>query len=147
MSNPPHYRGDQHYAWRGGRRVQANGYVIRYAPDHPKAHAGCVYEHVLVVEAALGHLLPPKAVVHHHDEQKANNAPGNLVACEDESYHRLLHKRMRAFAETGDANAVRCSYCHTYDVPPQIAVFANGRGHHRDCLNRYQRAQRATRAS
>jgi hypothetical protein len=65
-------------------------------PDHPRANTrGYVYEHILVAESVLGHSLPAGAVVHHVDGNKHNNAPGNLVICEDDAYHRLLHTRMR----------------------------------------------------
>ena len=42
--------------WRGGHRI-VNGYVAVYAPDHPAAHNGVVFEHRLVAEKELGRLL------------------------------------------------------------------------------------------
>jgi hypothetical protein len=63
-----------------------------------------LYLHRVQAEAALGHPLPPKAVVHHAD--------GTLVICQDQSYHMLLHQRMRVLARGGDQNTQRiCSAC------------------------------------
>lgn len=53
-----------------------------------------VYEHVWLAEKALGKPLPEKAVVHHMNEQPADNyTPFNLVICPDQAYHLLLHRR------------------------------------------------------
>ncbi len=46
-------------------------------------------------ERALGYAMPPGAVVHHHDRNRANNTNTNLVICQDAKYHRLLHSGMR----------------------------------------------------
>jgi HNH endonuclease len=57
---------------------------------------GRVGLHVLVAEKALGKPLPKGAIVHHVDGNTLNNAPSNLVICQDQAYHCLLHKRQRA---------------------------------------------------
>lgn len=66
--------------------------------------------HRLRAEKALGKPLPAGAVVHHADGSKRPDAP--LVICQDETYHRLLHIRMRVKAHGGnpDTDAV-CCYC------------------------------------
>lgn len=57
-------------------------------------------EHVVIAERALGHPLPKGATVHHVDENKSNNANTNLVICENNSYHKYLH-RLQAVANAG----------------------------------------------
>jgi hypothetical protein len=52
--------------------------------------------HILIAEKALGRRLPNGAVVHHVDEDKSNDSNRNLVICENQSYHLLLHARIRA---------------------------------------------------
>lgn len=81
------------------------------APWHPKASSsGCVYEHVLVAERALGRFLPNGAEVHHADENPRHNANRNLVICQDKAYHKLLHARARVVRLGGDPDAQRiCS--------------------------------------
>lgn len=72
--------------------------------------------HVLLAEKALGKKLPKGVVVHHIDSNGLNNDPSNLVICPDEAYHQLLHLRMRALAECGNADWRKCPYCKEWDA-------------------------------
>lgn len=133
-----HASGENNPAWRGGRNKHGDGYVLLFRKDHPHAVGrGYVLEHRLVAESALGRPLPSKAVVHHHDEIRDRNVPGNLVLCEDENYHKLLHMRMRALTACGNANAYRCTHCKGYDRQNEITIIARKSGeiisYHRDC--------------
>lgn len=57
-----------------------------------------VYEHVHLAEKALGKSLPKGAVVHHMNENRADNhTPFNLVVCPSQLYHVLLHQRMKLY--------------------------------------------------
>lgn len=99
-------------------------YVVVHAPGHPRAGTkGFVLEHILVAEKALGHHLPKSAQVHHVDENGQNNAPSNLVICQDQQYHKLLHRRMKALAATGNADAMQCNVCGAWDEPKNLRVF------------------------
>lgn len=82
------------------------------APDHPRASKGYVLEHILVVEAALGHLLPLFAVTHHVDENSLNNRRSNLCVLQDQAEHRELHTKLRVLRAGGDPWKDRiCSCC------------------------------------
>jgi hypothetical protein len=71
--------GQKNHEWKGGRRLDSDGYVLIYAPDHPCANNnGCVREHRLVMEAHLGRYLEPQEVVHHINNDKADNRIENL---------------------------------------------------------------------
>jgi HNH endonuclease len=89
------------------RHVQAS------APHHPKASSsGCVYEHIIVAERALGRHLPPSAQVHHVDGNPRNNVPSNLVICQDMAYHKLLHYRAKVMRAGGNPNTDKvCCDC------------------------------------
>jgi hypothetical protein len=89
-------RGEASITWKGGRSVMGSGYVRVYVPGHHRATNGYVLEHIIVAEKALGRPLEEKHPVHHFDLNRANNANSNLVICEDEAYHKLLHQRQRA---------------------------------------------------
>jgi HNH endonuclease len=95
---PGHRTGQFVSNWKGGKRHHKDRYVWVLARNHPRASVGYVMEHTLVAERALGHYLPTGAVVHHVDGNKWNNTPTNLVICQDQAYHVLLHKRQRALA-------------------------------------------------
>lgn len=130
--------------WQGGRTIHAAGYVMVFAPQHERAGPnGYVFEHILVVEKALGHGLPLKARVHHVDENKRRNVGGNLVVCEDNGYHQLLHRRQRALDACGNPNAVRCGYCGKYDRQEEMYICPRKNrspsGYHRDCGRDYER--------
>lgn len=104
-------------------------------------------EHVQVVERVLGKPLPPKAVVHHIDENRSNNHPANLVICPDHAYHALIHRRMRALAECGHAHWRKCWICKKYDDPKNLAIPKRedkGCIQHLSCLNALRANQKRT---
>ncbi len=134
-------------AWKGGRRSDRNGYVMIFTPD---GRARYTPEHVLVVEKAIGKRLRVSAPVHHADEDKTNNEPSNLVACDSRAYHGLLHKRLRALQACGNANAHRCFICGSYDNQRDISLTRDGkiiRSRHRACRSSEEKRRRVARQS
>lgn len=123
---------------KGGRYLGQDGYWRLFAPDHPRASGNYVLEHIVVAEKAFGGPLPAEAQVHHCGEKSDNS---KLVICEDQAYHRLLHVRMRALAECGDANKRKCTYCKQYDDVENLRVPKTTRlsSHHPECQRAYSR--------
>ncbi len=69
-------------------------------------------EHVIIAEKALGKPLPKEAIVHHHDGSVSNNANTNLVICENQAYHLLIHARTRIVRAGGDPDKDKiCCSC------------------------------------
>lgn len=91
---------------RGGAVIVNGGYKYIRKPGHPRArgHWGYVGEHVLVAEKHAGRLLEDWEVVHHKDENKLNNAPGNL-----EILSRGEHKKRHA--KPASLVKLECSHC------------------------------------
>jgi hypothetical protein len=102
--------------------MSAEPYVVVHLPEHPNSNTqGKVREHVFKASKALGKAIPGGVHVHHVDGNPKNNMNSNLVIC-SASYHRLIHARTRAYNETGNANLMKCAYCHTYDDPSNMYV-------------------------
>ncbi len=116
------------------------GYHRMLIRGHHRANSkGYVKSSILFAEKELGKPLPPKAVVHHAD---GNKLSFNLVICQDQSYHRLLHTRMNAYLKTGDAEKRPCAYCHEYDSLNNLVAKNNNIGnfhYHQSCSNNYNR--------
>jgi len=94
-------------SWKGGRRVDDNGYVQILLPEHPFAKDGYMAEHRLVVEqrtreddpespllteVAGVKYLKSVAVVHHVDEVKTNNNSENLMLLPNAAAHCFIHR-------------------------------------------------------
>jgi len=98
-------------------------------------------EHQWVAEKALGKPLPAQAEVHHVDLTRTNNAPTNLVICQDAEYHDLLHQRTNALSVTGHAHWRKCRFCERHDAPDNLYI-SKTNVHHRECMNAYYRNKR-----
>ena len=101
-------------------------------------------EHILVAERAFGGPLPAGSVVHHVNQNKLDNHPENLVICPSEAYHQLLHRRMRALEQSGNASNRQCMYCKDWSLESVMKVSAaNSSAYHGACRNAYRRAKYA----
>jgi hypothetical protein len=145
--------GEKHPRWKGGITTH-NGYNIRKCPLHPRADKdGYVMESVLIAEKTMGKYLPPQAVVHHADSKTNNDANSNLVVCENTEYHFLLHRRLIALRESGNANNRKCVYCKKYDSVENLVRYKRKETDihkwsnymHRLCLNNYVSLSKAKR--
>jgi hypothetical protein len=105
-------QGSSNPAWKGGRTI-IGGYPVILIHGHHRADPnGYVKEHLVIAEKALGKPLLSKHPVHHFNDLKADNANTNLVICENNAYHKLLHARQRIVRLGGDPNVVKkCGVC------------------------------------
>ena len=128
-----------------GLGLDANGYVRRSIAGVRKK------EHIRIAEEVLGKTLPAGAVVHHWNEDRADNRRSNLVICPNHAYHALLHRRMRALAACGYAGWRKCPHCKQYDNPDNMkAVPSEHFYYHAACKSAYDAARKIrikTRAS
>lgn len=68
--------------------IDKGGYRLVKAHGHPHAtKSGYVREHRLVMEKMIGRYLLPSEVVHHKDENTANNSPDNLELFDSQAMH------------------------------------------------------------
>ena len=98
----------------GARSIRKDGYVV--------ISGICTLEHVSVAEKAFGRKLPKGVIVHHANEDRANNKNSNLVICPNNNYHRLLHRRLEAFKACGNPSWIKCNYCKQYDDPKNLYI-------------------------
>lgn len=116
---------------RGTGGVDSQGYMIHGSNGSYK------YEHVIVAEKALGRPLPSGAVVHHWNMDKLDNRPKNLLICPSNSYHQMIHRRMRAHEACGHADWRKCAFCKEYDDPERMHIVKSvNRAYHRPCANK-----------
>lgn len=80
LSFPVSRKGLRSSRWKGGRRIDPDGYVMILSRGHPCArkHTHYVAEHRLVMEQSIGRYLKPGEVVHHVNGNRADNRPENL---------------------------------------------------------------------
>jgi hypothetical protein len=81
--------GPANSAWKGGRRIRRDGYVVLWTPNGERL------EHQCVMEQCLGRALLPTEIVHHLDGNKQNNSIENLIVT-TQSEHSRLHAAQRA---------------------------------------------------
>lgn len=84
-------KGSRNGRWKGGRRIDKDGYILLWMPEHPNSDRhGLVREHRYVMEQQLDRLLLPDEVVHHIDGNPQNNSPDNLEVFDSNGNHLAL---------------------------------------------------------
>jgi len=90
-------KGEKSPNWKGGRTRNVDGYVIVYAPDHPRAYNGSqVLEHRLIMEQYLGRHLQSWEYVHHKNGVKDDNRIENLELTNIKEHAREHMRRRKA---------------------------------------------------
>lgn len=117
---PVHRRGPRpgpgNSGWKGGRKIDPDGYVLVWVENHPHARrpskrvgqSGYVLEHRLVMEAHLGRYLRPDEVVHHRNGVNDDNRIENLEVYASNAEHlasELAGKRPK-WSDDGRARIV-----------------------------------------
>ena len=139
--------GERNPNWKGGRSLASHGYVlIRVGVGHHLADVrGYAYEHRLVAEKSLGRRLLPAEEVHHDDDSKANNEPGNLIVKGSRAEHRLAHRKPGSLLRPpGAANpSVPCdcgcgSVFQLYDASGRPRRYMNGHNVRRGASGKWE---------
>lgn len=100
LSAKAHQQGSSHTQWKGGRLVDARGYILIWKKGHPYASCkGYVMEHRLVMEKIMGRILLPGEVVHHINGIPGDNREENLRYYENHALHMIDHEKERKIKE------------------------------------------------
>lgn len=82
-------RNVNHFRWGGGRKVDKDGYVLVFRPDHPNCDkSGFIREHRVVMEEHIGRILDAIEVVHHKNDDTSDNNITNLVLYSSNADHK-----------------------------------------------------------
>lgn len=131
-------KGDQTSNWKGGI-TNNNGYILIRRVGHPRSNTtGYVKETILIAENILGKPLPTGSVIHHVNGDTHNNSNNNLVICQSQAYHLLLHQRTKSLENCGYSSWRKCSYCHRYDDPKNMYIRKRTGAFHQKCSNEYR---------
>ena len=88
-------RGEQAYQWKGGKRIDSNGYVEAHvykdSPYYPMSTTGHIREHRLVMAQFLGRCLTTDEFVHHINGDKTDNRIENLQLVGRGEHYPALH--------------------------------------------------------
>ena len=139
-------KGKHNWNWNGGKSVN-HGRPIILTRGHPKTRKNpktgkgynYISEHILIAENALGKFLPLGVVVHHY-------TPEQLVICQDQAYHMLLHRCQRAYEACGHANWRKCWICKQWDDPVKLNISRKDT-YHKDCLNLHRQRRKQIEGS
>lgn len=130
--NCPNWKSQDEYA----THIGGHGYKMVLIHGHHRAsRRGYVREHIIAVEKILGRPFLLPNCVHHH-------TPEQIVICEDQAYHILLHQRTKALRECGHAHWLRCPFCKKWGDPSNMFVHKDSNsGYHRKCHADYEMAR------
>jgi hypothetical protein len=88
--------GENHPNWNGGSFISANGYIYKYAPNHPSLRGTrYIFEHRLVMEKHLGRYLKDEEVVHHINGNRTDNRIENLMLFRNSGEHIKYHNDLK----------------------------------------------------
>jgi hypothetical protein len=77
-------------------KIDSNGYERRYRPESPSAGTdGYAHTHRVVAEQKVGGKIYEGRVVHHRDDNKLNNDPGNLQVMPKKRHDKLHGLRFK----------------------------------------------------
>lgn len=104
---------------------------------------GKLLEHRIIIEAVLGHALPPLAESHHVNDCRSDNRTCNLVVLQDKTEHRLLEMRRRIYRAGGRPFLDRICYGCRQVKPIEQFSIPLGRSQCRVCAATQAREWRA----
>ena len=82
-------------AWKGGIKINLQGYILLYMPEHPYSKEIYIREHRYIAECILGRFLNSKEIIHHINGIKTDNNPKNLYLFSSVGKHTSYHLNLK----------------------------------------------------
>lgn len=112
-------KGEYNPNWRGGKRIDKDGYVLIYTPSHPFTDkTKCVREHRLIYEQYYNCCLFPWIEVHHINGIKNDNRIENLQPITSSDHHRyhMTDGGLSRLGKHKDMSKTICFKCRSKDT-------------------------------
>lgn len=107
--HPECVQGSNNPAWKGGKTIDKDGYILIYQPKHPFAKQRYVKRSRFIMEKIIERYLTPEEVVHHKGlhfpiksiENRQDDRLENLKLFKNKSEHMTFHCFYRPRSKKG----------------------------------------------
>lgn len=102
--------------WKGGRRLNSDGYVMIFNSNYVHPSEKYLREHRIIMEKYLGRNLQSSEIVHHLNHDKADNRIENLVILARGDHPKVHNQKTGRWSRLYD----QCIDCGTTEIHHEV---------------------------